>query len=631
MTCPGRTGIPNNHYMRTFVSRFTTAMLLATLSLGFARPVQAQRFWPFNMREDHTLDIRDPSELSQVRTPSRPPPPTVATLPQEVPQQYLSLDEAIRIALRNSEVVRVLGGVGAVSSGRTIYDAAIAATDIAREQATFDPTVDVNNSFNRFESPVAIQDPGDPTRTLILGSRTDDYDMRFGLSKRTITGGTAQLNVSTNPSRFQPGTFLLNPRNSSSAELSFTQPLLEGGGIEPNLAPIVLARIDTERSYFALKDSVQELVRGVIDAYWGLVFARTDVWARQQQVDQGQFAYDFEQARKKVGFGAEGDVALARVALEGFKANLIASKANLLNREAALRNILFIPPSDPEQPVPVTPPATDRLKVDWQAIVSLAMERRPDIIELKLIIEADEQRLLQANNQSLPAVDAVMLYRWNGLDGTMPSGEAVSSRSGQFTDWTLGVNFSVPLGLRQGRAALRRQELVIARDRANLQQGLHSALHVLAANTRNLDQFYEQYLAFQQTRTAARTNLNVQRALQRTGRTIFLNVLQAITSWGNAVSSEAQALAQYNTELANLERQTGTILETHGVYFFEERFCSIAPLGRLARDQAYPESIRPLPNVDRYPSTDRPAEESFNLETPTFRRGTPRRDPQPTR
>ena len=125
---------------------------------------------------------------------------------------------------------------------------------------------------------------------------------------------------------------------------------------------------------------------------------------------------------------------------------------------------------------------------------------------------------------------------------------------GQFTDWSLGVNFSVPLGLRQGRAAMRQAELILVRDRANLDQGVHAALNEVADSVRNLSQFYEQYKAFRETRTAARINLEQQLAEFRVGRAIFLNVLQAITDWGNAVSSEAQALAQYNTELARLER-----------------------------------------------------------------------------
>jgi hypothetical protein len=100
------------------------------------------------------------------------------------------------------------------------------------------------------------------------------------------------------------------------------------------------------------------------------------------------------------------------------------------------------------------------------------------------------------------------------------------------------------------------------------------------------------------------------------GRTDFLNVLLAITDWGNAVSNEAFSLTQYNTELANLERQTGTILETHGVRFFEERFRSIGPLGRLGHGRAYPRALPPTENVPIYPAGDQPAEESFQLEDP---------------
>src|SRR5206468_4123051 len=102
----------------------------------------------------------------------------------------------------------------------------------------------------------------------------------------------------------------------------------------------------------------------------------------------------------------------------------------------------------------------------------------------------------------------------------------------------------------------------------------------------------------------------------RAGRTIFLNVLQAITDWGNSVSAEAQALAQYNTELAGLERQTGTILETHGIEFYEERFAAIGPFGRLARPRLYPFSMPPGPNSPAYPTSTEPAENFFNLTSP---------------
>jgi len=567
------------------------------------------------------MEIRHPSSLPRARMPDVPPPRTVSQPQPNAPTENLSLDDAIRVTLANSEVIRVLAGTTAVSSGRTVYDAAITNTGIDQARGRFDPTIGVQNNFNRQNTPGAEFGLVAPFPTQIVGDPVQDYEMSMGLSKTTVTGGSAGLDVRTNPTHVETDDVLpLNPSSRTSLDLSFSQPLLQGGGPRVNLAPVVIARIDTERSFFQLKDSVQQSVRGVIEGYWALVFARTDRWAREQQVDQSQYAFDLSEARKGVGFAASGDVAQARSALASFRAGLVSAEANILQREAALRNILGLPPSGVTEIVPVTPPSVERLGFDWTRLRDLAEEYRPDLIELKLILEADQQRLLMARNQALPRVDATALYRWNGLEGRTPDCSIVSAGPGDFTGWQLGVNFSVPLGLRQSRAQLRQQELIIMRDRANLQQGLHNATHVLAANYRNLAQFYEQYLAFKDSRAAALENLDVQFARYHSGLTSMINVLEAITTWGNAVSLEGQTLLQYNTELANLELQTGTILESHGVRFFEERYGSVGPLGRAFRDRCYPRDFRPGPNVDQYPTTSRPAEEVFDLENPTSKR-----------
>lgn len=572
--------------------------------------------WEPILPEQTSIGVRDPAELVPARIPDIGPPPTVSNPQVDAPQWYLSLDEALRTALANSEVVRVLTGTSATSTGSTIYDPAIANTLIDQQQGRFDPTVQLLNSFNRVEQPQAGFDPFSSAGASIGGIRTDSYNMNLDVAQTNIAGGTASVGVNANPSRFQPGVFPLSPQTRSAVELSYTQPLLRGGGVDPNLVPIVLARIDTERSYFQFKDSLQALVQSVVEGYWAVVSARTDVWARRQQVQQGSEAFERQKARLGT-FSDLADVAQARLALANFRASLVSAEANLLQREAALRNVMGLPPTDQRKLVPTTPPTLARLEFQWDELIRLAGERRPDLIELKLILEADEQQLLQANNLALPSVDAVMLYRWNGLEGTAPSRAQISSGSDQFTDWTLGVNFSVPLGLRQARAAVRQRELLLARDRANLQQGVHNAVHILGGNIRNLDQFYEQYEVFRETREAARENLNQQLAENRRGLAIFLNVLQAISSWGDAVSAEAQSLTQYNSELARLERQTGTILETHAVRFYEERFGSVGPLGRLAADHCYPSSMYPGSNADVYPDQETtPAENAFDLANP---------------
>jgi len=227
--------------------------------------------------------------------------------------------------------------------------------------------------------------------------------------------------------------------------------------------------------------------------------------------------------------------------------------------------------------------------------------------------------LLQAENQMLPQLNAVAMYQWNGLTGTMPNGETLSTGAGKFTNWTLGVNFSVPLGLRQGRAQVRQEKLLIERDRANLDQGLHNAIHELSSSVRDLDNAYAQYEAFKETRKAAEINVKVQDAQFRLGRSIYLNYLQALTDWGNAVSSEAAALLSFNVALATLERRTGTILETHGLVFQEERFRAAGPLLLRSHDREYPSALVPVGAPQLYPTSGGPAENFFDLREPVPR------------
>lgn len=598
--------------------------------LALASPAWSQGFPQLFAPEQRRIQVRDPAELPHARIPDVPDPATVSEPQPELTDFKLSLDEAIRMALTKSEVVRVLAGVAAVSSGRTIYDTAITNTTVDQQQARFDPRLQVNNAWNRTEQPSAAFDPVHAGQSQITGVRSDAYALNTNLSQDTATGGTVNLGVNANPSRLQAGPWPLNPATRSAVELSYTQPLLQGGGLAVNRAPLVLARLDTERSYFQFKDSVQELVRSTIEGYWALVFARTDLLVREQQVEQAMFVWRRASAKSQAGIIDEGELSQSRVSLASFKANLISAQANVIQREAALRNILGLPPMDGQRLVPVTQPATEEFKPEWRGLLALAEERRPDLIELKLVLEADQQALLQSQNQALPRADAVALYRWNGLEGEMPNGGLLRSQPGQFTDWTLGVNFSVPLGLRQGRASVRRAELLIARDRSNLEQGLHSVVHQLALHVRNLSQYYKQYLAFRDLRDAADRNVEFQLGQRRQGKVDFLYVLQAITDSANASSNEANSLIQYNVQLATLERETGTILETHGIAFYEERNGSLGPLGRWCDPACYPAEMQPTENTDRYPVNEKPSEEFFNLkrldsrrEAPPLRRVTP--------
>ncbi|MFO1020888.1 MAG: TolC family protein [Planctomycetales bacterium] len=590
------------------------AALSFALSANFA---YAQRAIPTLLREQRSTSIRDPEQLPKYRL--RDPevtPETVSRPQQDLAPIEFSLDEALHRSMENTNVVRVLTGVTAVASGRTIYDASVTNTTIDMANSQFDPTLNATNTWNRLENPTAIFDPIDPNFARITGIRTDYYNTSTQLQKQNAFGGVLGFGVTATPTNFRPGVFPLNTQTTSATNLSYTQPLLKGSRVSANFTPIIVARINTEFSFFQFKDAMQEQVRGVIEAYWALVAARVDVWARRRQIDQ------LTEAVKQIKGGVaaqrvnRADQAQTELSLATTRATLIASEANMIQREAALRNILGMAVSDGTRLVPVTPPFREQIDFDWENLMELAADRRPDVIELKLILEADQQLIVQARNNALPQLNAVGQYQWNGLDGVMPNGNPLSAPSGAYANWTTGVTFSVPIWLRQARAQLRQQELVVMRDRINLNQGLHAAEHNLATTVRSISQTYEQYLAYREARRAARVNLEYQLSRYKTQQGILLNVLQAISDWGNSITAEAQALTQYNTQLANLERQSGTILETHGIVFVEERFGSIGPMGRFFKDRPYSSDLLPTENSPKYPVSDKPSEEDFDLKSP---------------
>lgn len=570
--------------------------------------------------EERTIAVREPAQLAAISIPAVPPPATVADPPGPREAWELSLNEAVRISLENAKAVRVFTGLGASNSGRTIYDAAIANTAIDQAQGRFDPALTFAQNRNRSETP-ALSQTGNTTFG-VGGTGVDTDSTTFGLSKLNAVGGRTSLNLNRTRTEANQAFGTLNPQTSRGVELAYAQPLLQGGGFLFNQSAIVIARLDTERSYFSFKDATQELVRGTIDAYWQLVFSRLELWAREIQYEQSGEALKRETARQAVGIANAREVSQARVTFNQFKAGLVAANAAVLAREAALRNVLGLPVGEKRQIVPVSAPANARYQPEWDNLLKFAEQRRPDIIELKLVLEADAQRRIQAENAALPQLDATASYRWNGLTGTLPvTGRSLSTDPGQFTDWTVGINFAVPLFLREGRARVRQQDLIILRDKANLEQGLHNASHELAITVRDLESTFEQYLAFQETRKAALVNLQVQIEEQRQGRGIYLNVLQALNDWGSAITSEARALVDYNVLLTNLERQTGTILETHGLVFIEERYAAAGPLSMPHHSDVreYPKALPPSGEPTEFASSGQPGENAFDLRKPDLR------------
>ena len=215
--------------------------------------------------------------------PRREPSPTPRP---ESKDWHAPLDDAIRIALERPNVVRVLTGTTATASGQTIYDAAITDTTIDQRKARFDPVLKHDNLWSLNNTPFALPDFTNPFQTVLSSTPTTAYLSTLGVTKTNVLGGELGLTWIENPTRFAgsssrltpcfPTSFPLNPQNTNSLELRYTQPLLQGAELPgQHRRPIVMATGSTPRCRsFHTRTACRNWSAASIEAYWNLVQAR---------------------------------------------------------------------------------------------------------------------------------------------------------------------------------------------------------------------------------------------------------------------------------------------------------------------------------------------------------------------
>ncbi len=531
---------------------------------------------------------------------------------------HLTLQEAIRIGLDNSEVVRVISlgaqgipvggfeptplntgaGAGVASSLgagtlSSVYDPAIQETQIATALAVFDAnfttsilwghsTTPINNSISAGVVNTGARYP--------LVFNQDNATFQSTLQKRAATGAVLQLqhNVaylySNSPANVFPSAYTVN------TQLSITQPLLGGtaqnpSGLEANRANIVIARLNADASVWNFKAAIMAHVRSIEQQYWALSQQQISLWSRETAVRLGEEILRRERAELEVGRATSADVAEAEQQLENFKLNLVTATSDVVTTERQLRNILGLPPADNRRIVPDTAPTEARLEPDWETSVAQMLAFQPDIVQQQLLVRLTELQLLLARNQLLPQLNLNALYQFNGLGHQLDGAEAVSSGAGlnvidplvslrnrnsglntqasnikDFNQWQVGLTFSMPIGFRAPLANARQTQYQLLRQRAFLQQIVHQTTHSLARFFLEVDANYKQFRTAQRLRAAAQLRLEAQRAFYEEGRITIDRLLDAVSQYANAIAQEAQYKTSYNTSIAALEEAKGTLL-----------------------------------------------------------------------
>ena len=231
----------------------------------------------------------------------------------------MTLPEAIRIGLDNSEIVRVIAfgaqgipiggfaptplntGAGAgvassLGSGtlQSVYDPAILETQISTALSNFDTAFttsllwgDSTQPFNNGVQGGSLSLTG--ARFPIV-SVNDSATFQIGLSKRNATGGLMGIVHNVNWS-YQNSSFLVFPSAyTTNLQLTLTQPLLGSAplpgqaagppvGLEANRAPIVISRLNADAAVWRFKAEIMAEVRSIEQQYWNLAVAHVQLWS----------------------------------------------------------------------------------------------------------------------------------------------------------------------------------------------------------------------------------------------------------------------------------------------------------------------------------------------------------------
>jgi outer membrane protein TolC len=527
------------------------------------------------------------------------------------PAWDLSLNDVIRMGLENSKVLRDLGGsvLRTPALAQTVHDPAIQATD---------PRFGMEGALAAFDAQVTsrlvAQHNDRAYNNLFLGGGTflfqqdlDNFDT--DVTKRTATGATFSLRHHVD---YDANNALANRYPSTWNtwyEAYARQPLLQGAGSDfnriagPNGTPglvngVVIARINNAASTAEFEIALRDLVSNMENAYWDLYYAyreldakiaardaSLDTWrvihanvqegrgySKLQEVQALEQYYRFQQDVIDALGGRNIDRTRTN---NGSNGGTFRGVGGLHAAERRLRMWISIPINDGKLIRPSDEPSKVKVLYDWSGLATEALARRPELRRQRSQIQRAEMELVANRNFLLPQLDLIGRYRMRGfgqdwmgpVDPNNPYNNALANlTSGQFQEWELGFEYSMPLGFRRGYAAVRNAQLRVARERVILEDQERQVIHDLTGAYADTQRAYLMMeLAYNRLNACQDQFRRAYDAFFELGGKVSLElVLDARIRLAEADTGYHRARVEYALALKNVHFEDGSLLEHNG-------------------------------------------------------------------
>lgn len=517
----------------------------------------------------------------------------------------MTLDDVTRLAMQNSTILRDIGGVVLRSpeSVQTRFKLGLTETDprysMEAALSAFDAQFTASAMYNENDRLFNNAFFAGGTSSFVQ----DLQEYNFGIDKRTATGALLSVRSKTiydannAPANNFPSYF------ESMLEAEIRQPLLQGAGLEfnriagPGGQPglyngVLIAKTNSDISNHDFRIALRDYLSNVENAYWDLYLAYRELDARKKAMEQSLQVWNTKQAESGAGLEKKPDESLARQQYFKFKADVddsisgrllqgtqtrngsnggtMQGNGGVLTAERRLRLLIGLPASDGSLIRPAEEPVTAKVLYDWPTISQEALSQRAELRRQQLVTKKKEMELLAAKNFLNPRLDAVARYRARGLGdeltggsdnrGNRPDSALGNLGTGEHQEYMVGVELAIPLGYRQGHAAVANAEFALARSRAIFEEQQREIVNNLSASVADAARAYQAIENNLNQYLAAKDYLNALEARARNLNDPVDLILDAQTRLVEAEVRLFRSRAEYAIALKNIQYEKGSLL-----------------------------------------------------------------------